>query len=78
MREVHEVRDGQVAAVQVLAAVVVALVASAPLLFVSDEAGAEVAAIAEMDFTSATTRSGSAASTPTASSRPPASMRKPA
>jgi len=40
-----EVRDAQVAVVQVLAAVVVALVASLPLLFVSDEAGAEVATI---------------------------------
>jgi len=38
-------RDAQVAAVQVLAAIVVALVASLPLLFTSDEAGAEVATI---------------------------------
>jgi hypothetical protein len=38
-------RDVQLALVQVLAAALVAIVASAPLLFVSDDTGAEVAAI---------------------------------
>jgi hypothetical protein len=37
--------DAQLAVVQVLAAVLVALVASLPLLFLSDESGAEVATI---------------------------------
>lgn len=40
-----QLHDAQLAVVQVLAAVLVALIASLPLLFVSDEAGAEVATI---------------------------------